>query len=216
MFDDWKNILVISTHTDDAELMMGGTINKLINSGYNVHHLILSSSNQQAIARGYDPNQLIEESWKANAELGINKDNYHLVNPGYDTDYFHIYRQEVANTLFKAKEYYKPDVVFVNSRFDTHQDHQVTYNEATRIFKEIGIIGYEFPYNNFSFRYNMVVGLTKENMYHKVEAVKCFESQHDRVYSNENYIRSLAKAHSVRIKSTHPYAEAFEVVRIVW
>lgn len=210
------NILVISAHTDDAELAMGGTIDRLVKDGYEVHHAILSSAHEQAIARGYDPKLLIEESMEANMCLGIKEDNYHMFDVGYPTDYFHLARQEIADSLHRLKLMTNPDVVFVNSSFDTHQDHQVVHQEARRVFKEIGIVGYEFPYNNIEFNYQLLVGLTEGNMEKKIDAVKSFRSQQDRVYTKEEYILALGQVHSVRMKSAYPYAEAFEVVRLVW
>lgn len=216
MFDRWMNILIISSHTDDAELAMGGTINRLTKDGYEVFHLILSHAPEQAIARGYDPNLLIEETKNANKILGIREDNIYIINPGYPTDYFHTMRQEIANTMHQIKLKINPDVVFVNSSFDTHQDHQVTHQEAKRIFKEVGIVGYEFPYNNISFDYDLLIGLTNGELDTKLDAIKCFKSQQDRVYFNEDYINSLAIVNAVRMKIQYPYAEAFEVVRLVW
>ncbi len=216
MFDQWMNILIISTHTDDAEGCMGGTIDRLVKSGYEVHHLVLSYAEEHAKLRGFDPKLLIEESMEANMCLGIKEENYHILQQGYPTDYFHTMRQEIANTLNKMKELVNPDVVFVNSSFDTHQDHQVVTYETKRIFKEIGIIGYEFPYNNLSFNYDLIVGLTEDNMEKKMDVIKCFRSQQDRMYFNEEYIYSLAKVNAMRMKLAYPYAEAFEVVRLVW
>jgi len=216
MLDQWMNILIISAHTDDAEVCMGGTINRLTKAGYEVHHAILSSAHEQAIERGFDPKLLIEESMEANMCLGIKSDNYHLFDLGYPTDYFHTMRQEISNSLFRLKLMVKPDVVFVPSSFDTHSDHQVIHQETRRIFKDIGIIGYEFPYNNLSFDYDLLVGLTEGDMEKKMDAIKRFVSQRDRVYCNEEYIMSLAKVNAVRMKSAYPYAEAFEVVRIIW
>lgn len=216
MFDNWNTILIISSHTDDAELSMGGTISRFIQDGYEVHHAILSSAPEQAIARGYDPKQLISESKEANEVLGIMSDNYHLFDMGYPTDYFYLARQEIANSLNRLKLMINPDVVFVSSSFDTHQDHQVTHQEAVRIFKEVGILGYEFPYNNLKFDYDLLVGLTEGDMEHKMEAIRCFKSQQDKIYFEEDYIMSLAKINAVRMKSTYPYAEVFEVVRLVW
>jgi len=216
LFDDWINILIISAHTDDAEICMGGTIRRLISAGYNVHHAILSYAPHQSEERGYTRDTLKNESKMANICLGIKSENYHIFDLGYPTDYFHNLRQEIANSLNKLKMMIKPDVVFVHSSFDTHSDHNVVYNECTRIFKEIGIIGYEFPYNNLSFDYDLLVGLTEDNMYTKIVAIDCFQSQQDRVYTNEEYIRSLGRVNAVRMKSQYPFAEAFEVVRIIW
>lgn len=216
MFDGWYKILIISSHTDDAELAMGGTIKRLTNVGYEVHHLVLSYAPEQQVTRGDKYDVLINESKKANSILGIWKNNYHLLESPYPTDHFNRQRQKIADTLTKTKKDINPDVIYVNSSFDTHQDHQVTYNECVRVFKEIGIIGYEFPYNNLSFDYDLIVGLTEGDMEAKMDALKCFKSQQDRVYFNEDYIRSLARVNAVRMKAQYPYAEAFEVVRLVW
>lgn len=214
MFDINK-ILVISSHTDDAEISMGGSIHKFIENGYDVYHAILSSAEEQAIMRGYDPQILKNESKIANECLGLKSDNYYLFDVGYPTDYFYTVRQNIADSLNRLKLIIEPDIVFVHSSFDTHQDHIVVHNETKRIFKEIGVIGYEFPYNNLSFKYDLIIGLTEKNMETKIRAIRSFKSQHDRVYTDKEYIYSLARSHSVRIKSAYKYAEAFEVIRLI-
>lgn len=215
MLDGYKTILIISSHTDDAELSMGGTINRLIKSGCDVHHLILSDAREQAKKRGYDWDTLRNESKKANKKLGIKEENTYLLKVPFPTDYFDTRRQDIANLLYKYKMFVKPDVVFVNSSFDTHQDHQVTHQETKRIFKDIGILGYEFPHNNLKFKYDFLVCLTEEHIQSKINAIKVFESQQDRVYCNEEYILALGRVNAVRMKSRF-YAEAFEVVRLIW
>ena len=215
MFDQWQNILLISSHTDDAELAMGGTINRLVNAGYNLFHLILSDAKEQAKLRGYKPNILRNECKKANEVLGLKPMMLHVYGD-YPVNHFNKHRQSIADMLYKYKMAFKPDVVFVNSSFDTHQDHQVTFHEAVRIFKDIGILGYEFPYNNLSFDYDMIVGLTETNMEIKLDACSEYVSQQDRAYFSRDAIRAVAKVNALRTGGIYPYAEAFEVVRLIW
>ena len=59
-----KKALVLSPHTDDAELGCGGTIAKLIEEGWNVHVIYFS-----AVAERY-PN-LVEEAANSGKILGI-------------------------------------------------------------------------------------------------------------------------------------------------
>jgi len=54
-------------------------------------------------------------------------------------------------------------------------------------------------------------GRTLEHIVKKVEALKCYESQKDRLYLSEEFIRSLAQTRGVQIDAK--YAEAFEIIR---
>lgn len=217
MFDEWNRVLIVSSHTDDAELAMGGTINRLMGYGHEIYHLVLSDAKEQAELRGYKWNVLRNECIEANKVLGIEKKSLHLY-ADFPVNHFDKYRQSIADMLHKHKRAFNPDVVFVSSSFDTHQDHQVTHQEARRVFKDVGILGYEFPYNNLSFNYDMMVGLTDENMSRKLDACKAYKSQRDRVYFDPEYIKALGKVNAVRIRvdPQYPYAEAFEVVRMTW
>jgi hypothetical protein len=55
------------------------------------------------------------------------------------------------------------------------------------------------------------VFLENKHIETKIEALKEYKSQAKRPYSNEEFVRALARTRGVQI-STH-YAEAFEVIR---
>ena len=106
-----------------------------------------------------------------------------------------------------------PDVVFLPSSTDTHQDHQVIHNEGLRAFKKSSVLGYEMPWNNTVFTSNTFIKLKKQNIEKKLEALKAYKSQEGRTYLNREFIMGLAKVRGVQAATD--YAEAFEAIRII-
>lgn len=56
MFHDIENVLVLAPHTDDGELGLGGTINKLILAGNKVTYVAFSTAGRicsRGISKGY-------------------------------------------------------------------------------------------------------------------------------------------------------------------
>ena len=97
------------------------------------------------------------------------------------------------------------------SLHDIHQDHYCIGIEGVRAFKQISILGYELPWNNLTFNTQLFVFLDEKHLYKKIEALKCYQSQSNRDYANESFIRSLAITRGTQIGAK--FAEAFEVIR---
>ena len=108
---------------------------------------------------------------------------------------------------------YSPEMVFLPSANDTHQDHQTIALEGFRAFKRTTMLGYEVPWNNLDFRTSCFVELTESDVAMKIAAVEKYQSQQHRSYASTEFIRSLAMTRGVQIGKR--YAEAFEVVRWV-
>ena len=108
----------------------------------------------------------------------------------------------------------QPDLVLIPSASDSHQDHQVIHGEALRAFKKSSILGYELPWNQNRFTSTLFSTLSKEHIEKKIKAIKVYQSQSQRNYMQEDFIRSLAKVRGVQCNSE--YAEAFEVYKIIY
>jgi LmbE family N-acetylglucosaminyl deacetylase len=212
MFNKNKNkVLILAPHTDDGELGCGGTISKLITSGDEVFYVVFSTCSR-SLPKGLAPDTLAKEVLEATGILGIPKENVILFD--YDVRTFGTYRQEILEDLIKLRKEIQPTVVFLPSPTDIHQDHEVITKEGIRAFKESNIYGYEMPWNNFSFNTRSFTKLTEEQLETKIKALKAYKSQSHRPYFNDRFIRSLAYTRGVQIGSE--FAEAFEVVRMVW
>ena len=210
MLSKFKNVYVLSPHTDDGELGAGGTISKLIESGANVYYFAFSTA-EKSVPKGFKKNVLKTEVINATTKLGIKKENVIIYN--YEVRKLNYARQEILEDLIKHKDRLKPDLVLMPSLADVHQDHATIAQEGLRAFKNSTILGYELIWNNLTFNTTSFVNLDEKHIQQKCDALKEYKSQAKRNYMSEDFIFSLAKIRGVQIGSQ--YAESFEVVRWV-
>lgn len=145
----------------------------------------------------------------ATAHLGIANEDCLVFD--FEVRRFPEFRQEILDQLIKLDRQYAPDMVFLPSVNDTHQDHNVVAVEGFRAFKRTTMLGYEVPWNNLDFRTSCFLEFDEECLAKKISAIAKYESQKGRNYANADFIRSLAVTRGVQVGAK--YAESFEVVR---
>ncbi len=205
-----KRVLVVAPHTDDGELGCGGTIAKLIANKAEVFYAAFSICELSVPA--HLPKNILETEVKnATNLLGIKKDN--LIIFRHAVRNFDKHRQQILDDLIDLKKQIKPELVLMPCLNDIHQDHCVISAESIRAFKHVSVLGYELPWNNLTFNAQSFVFLGEEHINKKIEALKCYQSQLNRVYAKEDFIRSLALIRGAQIGIK--FAEAFEVIRWV-
>nr|WP_287420960.1 hypothetical protein [Candidatus Brachybacter algidus] len=106
-----------------------------------------------------------------------------------------------------------PDIIFIPSPRDIHQDHSTVANEAIRAFKTKTIYGYELIWNNIDFKTNAFIVLQERHVAKKIEALNAYQTQAGKDYLNPDFIRSLAVVRGTQIGK--PFAEAFELIRTI-
>src|SRR6185437_15904585 len=131
MVKQFKRALVLAPHTDDGEFGCGGTINRLIEEGCEVYYVAFSSC-RQSVPKEFPSDILITEVKAATAVLGIKPG--HLTILDYDVRTFNFHRQDILDDLLKLKKQINPDLVFVPSLHDVHQDHSTITDEGMRAF----------------------------------------------------------------------------------
>jgi LmbE family N-acetylglucosaminyl deacetylase len=204
----FNKVLVLAPHTDDGEFGCGATINRLISEGSEVYYAAFSAC-QQSVLKEFPSDILVTEVKAATRKLGIPEENLILMD--YDVRTFNYRRQEILEDLIKLKHSIQPDLVFMPSVNDIHQDHYTIAFEGIRAFKFSTILCYEMPWNNFTFNTTTFFSLTEEHLQAKITALAEYRSQQHRPYANEAFIRSLATVRGVQ--TDKPFAEAFEVIR---
>lgn len=203
-----KRILVLAPHTDDGEFGCGGTIAKLIDDKAEVFYAAFSVC--ELSIPSHLPKDILETEVKnATGVLGIKSENLKIFRYGVRT--FESYRQQILDDLVCLRNDIEPDLILMPSPHDIHQDHYTIGLEGVRAFKQISILGYELPWNNLTFNTQSFVFLEEEHLNKKIEALKCYQSQSNRIYANESFIRSLAITRGTQIGVK--FAEAFEVIR---
>lgn len=205
-----KRILVLAPHTDDGELGCGGTISKLTECGNDVYYAAFSAC-QQSVIKDFPSDILITEVKEATTVLGIKSENLFLFD--FEVRTFNYRRQEILDKMIRLKAELKPQIVFMPSINDIHQDHFTITNEAMRAFKFSTVLNYELPWNNFSFNSTCFIELEEGHVNQKVAAMACYKSQAHRNYCNADFITSLARVRGTQIEKK--YAETFEVTRLI-
>jgi LmbE family N-acetylglucosaminyl deacetylase len=206
-----NKVLVLAPHTDDGEFGCGGTIARFIQEGLDVYYVAFSAC-EQSVLSNFPKDILVTEVKAATAILGIPKEKLILLK--YDVRTFNYHRQDILNDMIHIKNDIQPDLVFIPSLNDVHQDHATIAHEALRAFKFNSIFSYELPWNNLNFTTSSFIHLHAEHIQQKVDALKQYQSQAHRNYANEEFIRSLARTRGVQINTQ--YAEVFEVVRCIY
>jgi N-acetylglucosamine malate deacetylase 1 len=210
MFKDIKKVLILAPHPDDTEFGLGGTLVKLLELGADIHLAVFSLC-EKSTPEGFEPGVIEKELYEASRFLGIKENNLHLFD--YDVRDFPAHRQEILEDMILLRNQLNPDLIFLPSSSDIHQDHNTIYNEGVRAFKHFNMLGYEMPWNNFGFKSYVFVNLTREQIVKKMKVLEIYKSQANRPYSSSEFVESLAKVRAIQIG--RKYAESFELIRFI-
>ena len=205
-----NRVLVLAPHTDDGELGCGGTISRMVEEGREVYYAAFSTA-AESVPPPFPPDILEKEVREGTKVLGIPAAN--LLVYKYKVRHLPHMRQEILEELVQMKREIDPGTVFLPSAQDLHQDHQTVHIEGLRAFKTVTVLGYELPWNNLSFDYRHFCVLTREHVQTKIAALRCYQSQQHRPYTQEEFIWSWARTRGGQIMVE--YAEAFDVLRWV-
>lgn len=205
-----NKILILAPHTDDGEFGCGASIAKFIKEGKEVYYAAFSLA-EESVPPQYPKNILEDEVGEATKVLGIPKER--LIIFRYKVRHFAYHRQEILEDLVKLSRDLNPDLVFMPTLQDIHQDHTTIAIEGLRAFKKTTILCYELPWNNLTFTTSCFINLDEEDLQVKLNALDCYKSQKGRSYASESFIRSLAITRGTQIGAE--LAEAFEVLRWV-
>lgn len=205
-----KHILILAPHTDDGELGCGATISKALRQGAKVSYIAFSTA-EESVPEGFPKNQLEVELREATNILGIAAEDVYVYK--YEVRKLNYKRQEILESLIKMRDKLSPDIVFIPSLKDIHQDHTTIANEGLRAFKNSTILGYELLWNNLSFSTDCFIHVEEEDVNRKISALECYKTQSGKTYMRPDFIRSLAVVRGVQVNA--PYAETFELLRLI-
>lgn len=199
----WKRWLFVGPHPDDVELGCGGIIAKY-RGKIEMYYLVLSPCTDEPKNR-----LILEEMRNAVGVAGITRSQVSNIVRRV----FHDQRNKIRNVLLEVQRKFDPDLVFCPTLNDVHQDHSVTAEEVTRIFRDKGVLGYEAVRSSVFFRPNLYFTFEETYLREKTSMVMCYKSQYDRYYFKPGVIESLARMRGNQVRSE--YAEAFELMRLV-
>ena len=205
-----RRILVLAPHTDDGELGCGATITKYIERGDAIYYAAFSTA-AESLPPEFPPDQLKREVEQATKILNILQENLFVFD--YEVRKLNYSRQKILEDLVKLNKILDPDIVFLPSRQDFHQDHITITNEGVRAFKHCSIFGYELIWNNLSLDTDCFITIEERHLDKKIQAISAYKTQADKPYMNADFITSLARVRGMQ--AGVELAESFEVIRLI-
>jgi LmbE family N-acetylglucosaminyl deacetylase len=200
-----KRVCFIGAHPDDIEIGAGALIAHIASK--TELYCVTLSDNQ----KNPDLQNLVEEHYHSMEILGVRKDQIALGQ--FETRRFPHARQEILEYMIQINRTFKPDIVFVHTKADIHQDHATVTEEALRAFRGVTVLGFDVIRSSYGFFPNFLVEVTEEDVNKKVKALSAYQTYASRYYFNEE----ITRATNVRwgALAERRFAEGFDILRII-
>jgi len=187
-----KRIFFIGAHPDDIEIGCGALISNIQN--FAEVFCITLSDNQK------NPSliNVVKEHNESMRILGV--DEEHRFLESFETRRFKHSRQEILEYLFSMNKKYKPDMVFVHSNSDLHQDHGTVTQESLRVF-------------SYGFFPTFLIEVNESDVEKKIEALAAYKTYKDIYYFAPELTRAIMVRNGAIAEKK--YAEGFDILRII-
>ena len=200
-----KRVLFLGAHPDDIEIGCGALIHHIVNQ---TEILCVTLSDNQ---KNPDLKNVKGEHLKSMKVLGVPEDE--IIFGPFITRVFPDARQEILEYFLNLRKNFQPDLIFVHSKQDVHQDHLTMTDEALRAFRGITVLGFDVVRSSYGFFPHFLVEVSEEDVQKKIEALSEYETYRDRYYFNSELTRSIMVRHGALAEV--PFAEGFDILRIV-
>jgi len=200
-----KRVLFLGAHPDDIELGCGALLHHIVKQ---TDVLCVTLSDNQ---KNPDLKNVKDEHYEAMAVLGVPQEK--IILGSFTTRVFPNSRQEILEYFLKLRRDFKPDLIFVHSKQDVHQDHNTMTDEALRAFRGITVLGFDVVRSSYGFFPHFLAEVIEEDVNKKIEALSKYETYRDRYYFNSELTRSIMVRHGALAEC--PFAEGFDILRIV-
>lgn len=202
-FDHVDTILAIGSHPDDIEIGCGGTLSKLSNKS--IHSIVVTKGEL-----GGNSEVRLRES-----ETSANEYAESFTTLGFKESRISVSEYAIITSIEKNVQKVKPQLVFCHCLDDSHQVHRVIASCSIIASRDVPIvIGYPTP-STLNFRPNLFVRLDEQTIDTKLGLLHNFQTQINKEYMEESFVRGKANVHAVESRSGCEYVEAFQIHRMI-
>ena len=198
-------VCFIGAHPDDIELGCGALIAHIAKS---TEVLCVTLSNNQKNPMLTD---VVDEHYRSMAILGVPKD--HVIVGEFETRRFPHARQEILEYLIQLKQTFHPEIVFVHTKADLHQDHGTVTEESLRAFRGISVLGFDVIRSSYGFFPNFLVEVNEADVTAKLSALAEYRTYADKYYFKPEVTRATLTRHGALAE--REYAEGFDILRVI-
>mgnify|MGYP001331109832 FL=1 len=200
-----RRVCFLGAHPDDIELGAGALIANIVDQA-EVLCVTLSDNKKNPLLQN-----LADEHYESMAILGVPKENVALGT--FETRRFPYFRQEILEYLIHINRTFQPEIVFVHTRADIHQDHVTVTEEALRAFRGTTVLGFDVLRSSYGFFPNFLVEVSEQDVEKKLQALAAYKTYRDKYYFNPDITRATLVRWGAIAES--PYAEGFDILRVI-
>ncbi len=200
-----QRVCFIGAHPDDIEIGAGALIAQIAPQTDVL--CVTLSDNQKNPALS----NLVEEHYRSMGVLGVPRDQ--VVLGQFETRRFPHARQEILEYLINLNRQFRPDIVFVHSKADIHQDHGTVTEEALRAFRGTTVLGFDVIRSSYGFFPHFLVEVTAADVEKKIAALAEYHTYDSRYYFDPEITRATLIRQGALAE--RPFAEGFDILRIV-
>lgn len=200
-----RRILFIGAHPDDIELGCGALIHQIL-PHTEVKCVTLSDNQKNPLLKN-----LVEEHYRSMAILGVPREN--VVLDQFETRRFPEVRQEILELFIQLNRSFRPEMVFVHTKADIHQDHGAITEEALRAFRGVTVLGYDVIRSSYGFFPSFLVEVSEEDVETKIRALSEYHTYDAKYYFDPTITRATMIRHGALCE--RQYAEGFDILRVI-
>lgn len=200
-----RKVMFLGAHPDDIELGCGAL---LANIGGRADIVCVTLSDNQDNPELAD---LVDEHKRSMEVLGVPAGSVLLGE--FETRNFARDRQQILEYLYQLNREHRPDIVFVHTLADIHQDHGVVTQEALRAFRGTSVLGFDVLRSSHGFFPHFLVEVSQDDVERKLKALAEYKTYAQRYYFDPAVVRATLVRHGALAE--RPFAEGFDILRIV-
>jgi LmbE family N-acetylglucosaminyl deacetylase len=200
-----KRVFFIGAHPDDIEIGCGALIAN-IQKTTEVFCITLSDNQKNPLHKN-----IVREHNESMRILGV--DEEHRFLESFETRRFKHSRQDILEYLFSMSRKYQPDMVFVHSNADLHQDHDTVTQESLRAFRGTSLFGYDVIRSSYGFFPTFLIEVNDSDVVKKIDALAAYQTYKDKYYFAPELTRAIMIRNGAIAEKK--YAEGFDILRII-
>jgi LmbE family N-acetylglucosaminyl deacetylase len=207
-FANFKHVLVLGAHCDDAEIGAGGTILRLVQQHPHLkwHWVVFGGKN---------PDRVKEAT--ASAAAFLKGAEYTLDIQPYEDSFFQYSGQDIKRHFLTIRNAFPADVVLTHHGDDRHQDHRLINEFTWNTFRDHQVLEYEIPkWDGDLSRPSIYSPLADEFVQKKVDLLmELFGTQRSKRWFTPDTFRGLMRLRGLECNAPSGFAEAFHSRKIV-
>ena len=182
-----KKVCFIGAHPDDIEIGCGALIAHIVKQT-EIRCYTLSDNQKNPLLTN-----VVKEHYRSMDVLGVPKEN--VIVGQFETRRFPQSRQEILEYLIDLNRNFKPEIVFVHTKADVHQDHATITQEALRAFRGTTVLGFDVIRSSYGFFPNFLVEVTEADVEKKIAALAEYHTYDSKYYFESEVTRATLFRH---------------------